>query len=102
MAIVFFLIIDRGYRQRNYIRLIELSEKSLSVYKGKKMNKETVLMSKITAISRKKRFLSISITLKVEAAEQKKASSFNISSENIKNSDLLNLFEEIQRIKSYS
>ena len=71
MAIVFFLIIDHGYRQRNYIRLIELSEKSLSVYKGKKMSKETVLMSKITAISRKKRFLSISITLKVEAAELK-------------------------------
>jgi hypothetical protein len=99
MAIIFYLIIDHGYRQRNNIRLIELKEKSLSIYKGKKMLKENIQLSKLIDIKSKKRFLSVIVILKLETPGKEKGTSFFISSDTIHNSDLLKLCEEIKRLK---
>ena len=98
MAIIFFLIIDHGYRQRNNIKLIELEEKGLNIYKGKKMNKETILFSRITDINIKKQLLSVIIRLKLQGTGGSKASTYNISSDHIRNADLLNLYNEIKRL----
>jgi hypothetical protein len=99
MAIIFYLIIDHGYRQRNNVRLIELKEKSLNVYKGKKMLKESIQLSKVIDIRSKKRFLSVIVTLRLETPGREKGTSFLISSDTIHNSDLIKLSEEIKRLK---
>jgi hypothetical protein len=99
MAIIFFLIIDHGYRQRNNIGLIELEEKSLHIYKGKKMTKETIQLSKIIEVNARKRFLSVVVILKLDVPGSKKASKYLISSDHIINSDLMKLYNEIDRLK---
>ena len=99
MAIIFYLIIDHGYRQRNNIRLIVLEEKSLNIYKGKKMLKESIQLSKIIGINSRKLFFNRTITLKIETPARKRGTSLQISSDNICNSDLLKLYEEMKRLK---
>jgi hypothetical protein len=99
MVVVFYLIIDNGFRQRSSIRLIELDEKSLSVYKGKKMRLESIQLSNINIVSSRKRLFNISVILKLESTPKKKESTYTISSDQIRNAELLKLSEEIMRLK---
>jgi hypothetical protein len=102
MFIIFYLIIDHGYRNRNNIRLIELQEKSLNIYKGKKMRKENIQLSNIIEIKSKKRLLSLLIIMKLKAPVRKKNISYIIASDNITNADILKLYTEISKLKGIS
>lgn len=102
MVIIFYFIIDYGYKKRNNIRLIELQEKTLNIYRGKKMLKESIPLSIVIGIKSKKRLLSVVISLQTERADNKKPTSTLISSDNIPNHELLKLFEEIKRLKKMS
>ena len=79
--------------------LIELDEKSLYVYKGKRLHIDTFQLSKVKEINTKKLFLNRSVILKIEATDQEKDITYRISSDQIKNSELLKLSEEIRKIK---
>jgi len=102
MVIILYLIIDHSYRQKNNIRLIELEEKSLNVYKGKKMHMDSFLLSKVIEVRTKKRFLNRSVTLLIESVVWEKLITYTINSDHIRNSELLKLSEEIKKLRDQS
>ena len=102
MVVLFYLIIDYGYLQRNKIKLIELHEKSLNIFKGKKMIKENIQFSKIIKITTHKRIFNQKITFFLDTPARKKTNSYSISGDHIRNTDLLKLYDEIKRLISNS
>jgi hypothetical protein len=98
MVMVFYLLIDHGFRKRHNIRLIELDERMLHIYKGKKMQHEKIEINKIAEVSSRKLLLNRTVTLILKPDEKNKKSTYRISSDQISNDALLQLSEKLRKL----
>jgi hypothetical protein len=95
MVILLYFVIDHGHSKRNRIRMIELHQNHIRIFKGKNLKIENINLSDIKKATLKKRLLNRNISLMLETPSKSKFSKYTISGEIFRNSDMVMLFDEL-------